>query len=51
VKVSGGKMDGRRTKLNHDMVDGTFKLRSSSKIALDISIRCFDKKIKISVIL
>jgi hypothetical protein len=51
VKVSGGGMGGRRTNLNHDAVDGIFKLRSSSKIAFDIGVRSFDKKIKICIIL
>ena len=51
VKVSGGGMDERRTNLNHDAVDGQFKLRSSSKIAFDIGVHLFDKKIKICFIL
>jgi len=49
VKVSSGEMGGRRMNLNHDVVDGVFKLRSSSKIAFDIGIRSFDKKIEICI--
>jgi hypothetical protein len=51
VKVCGGGMGGKRTKLNHDVVDGIFKLRPSSKIAFDIGVRSFDKKIENCVIL
>ena len=51
MKVSGGGMDEGRMNLNHDAVDGKFKLRYSSKIAFDIGVRLFDKKIKICVIL
>ena len=47
VKVGGGGMGGRRTNLNHDVVDGTFKLCSSSKITFDIGVRSFDNKIEI----
>ena len=49
MKVSSSEMGGRRMNLNHDVVDGVFKLRSSSKIALDIGIRSFDKKIEICI--
>jgi hypothetical protein len=43
--------DRRRTKINHDVVDGGFKLRSPLKIALDISAHYFDIEIKTFIIL
>ena len=46
VKVSSGEMGGRRMNLNHDVVDGIFKLRSSSKIAFDIGIHLYNKGMK-----
>jgi hypothetical protein len=48
---SGGRMDGGRTNVNHDAVDGRFKLCSPSKIVFDIGVRSFDKNIKIFIIL
>lgn len=50
MEVSGGGMGGKQTNLNHDVVDGIFKLWSSSKITFDIGIHLFDKKIEICVI-
>ena len=48
---SGSGMGREWTNLNCDGVDGAFKLRSSSQIALDIDARWDDKKIKIKIIL
>jgi len=47
----GSGMGEGRAKLNHDGVDVSFKLRSSSQIALDINTQQYDKKIKICIIL
>ena len=41
---SGRRMSGRRTNINRDGVDVSFKLRSPTKIALDTDILSFDKK-------
>ena len=45
------KEGGRRVKFNHDGVDGRLKLRSSSKITLDISVYKSDSKIKEFIVL
>jgi hypothetical protein len=37
--------------INDDAFDGTFKLRSPSKIVFDMKAGLYDKKIKISIIL
>jgi hypothetical protein len=38
--------EGRRTKVSHDVVDGSFKLCSPSQIAFDINACRVDNKIK-----
>ena len=44
AKVVGKRMSGGRTNINRDGVDLSFKLRSPTKIALDIATTSFDKK-------
>jgi hypothetical protein len=41
---SGGRMGGRRTNLNRDGVDLSFKLRFPSKITFDMNVEYLDKK-------
>jgi hypothetical protein len=43
--------EGERTKINRDVVDVGFKLRSPRKIALDINARETDNEIKNCIIL
>ena len=50
-KGSGRRMSGGWMNINCDGVDVSFKLCSSTKIALDICILLFDKKKKSSIIL